>query len=74
MDVEKVSVSDKGKFVVIINEELMEYSDYDDIPDTFDKIIACEFSPLPEPHSEEDHVQMGTWNDKLQSLKDRQIG
>lgn len=48
------------------------YSDYDDIPETFDKLIACQFAPLPEPHSEEDHAMMATWNDKLQALKARQ--
>lgn len=70
MDVEIVLVSDR--FVVLNEGQYQTYSDYDNVPETFDKLIACQFAPLPEPHSEEDHAMMATWNDKLQALKARQ--
>ena len=70
MDVEIVLVSDR--FVVLNEGQYQTYSDYDNIPETFDKLIACQFATLPEPHSEEDHAMMATWNDKLQALKARQ--
>ena len=69
MGAERVSVSDK--FVIFDNNEYTTYSNFDDIPEVFDKLITCYFEPLPEPHSSEDHTTMGTWNNKLQELKAR---
>ena len=58
----------KGEYVIKINGELITYTDYDDIPDTFDHVIK--FNPdWPEsPHTQEDHDLMAVFNDKLQVL------
>ena len=57
-----------GEFIVKINGELVTYTNYDDIPDTFDHVIK--FNPdWPEsPHTQEDHDYMETFIDKLQRL------
>ena len=56
----------------MVNREIVTYTNYDDIPDTFDKIISFNPDYPPSPHSEEDHAFMDTFNDKLQALKGRQ--
>ena len=58
----------KGEFIIKTGEELITYTDYDDIPNTFDHVIK--FNPdWPEPpHTQEDHDIMAVFNDKLQVL------
>ena len=58
----------KGEYIIKSGGELMTYTDYDDIPDTFDHVIK--FNPnWPEsPHTQEDHDYMETFNGKLQRL------
>ena len=56
------------KFVIIVNGELKTYTNYEDIPPVFDHVI--EFCPdvSPGPHTQEEHDDINTWNDKLQRL------
>ena len=56
------------KFVVMKNNEMQTYTDYDAIPNNFDHVI--EFLPeVPEgPHTEEQHEEIEQWNRKLQKL------
>ena len=58
----------KGEYIIKSGGELMTYTDYNDIPDTFDHVIK--FNPdWPEsPHTQEDHDYMETFNNKLQRL------
>ena len=56
----------------MINREVVTYTNYDDIPESFDKIISFKPDFPPDPHSEEDHAFMDTFNSKLQALKARQ--
>ena len=58
----------KGEYVIKINGELMTYTDYDDIPDTFDHVIKFNPDWPKEPHTQEDHDLMAVFNDKLQVL------
>ena len=60
----------KGEYVIKINGELMTYTDYDDIPDTFDHVIKFNPDWPKEPHTQEDHDLMAVFNDKLQRLGD----
>tara|TARA_B100000745_G_C19917467_1_gene308200 strand:+ start:223 stop:429 length:207 start_codon:yes stop_codon:yes gene_type:complete len=57
-----------GEFTVMINGELVTYTNYNDIPDTFEHVIK--YAPdWPEPpHTQEDHDYMETFNNKLQRL------
>ena len=56
------------EFVVKRKGKLETYTEYEDIPDDFDHVIR--FLPeVPEgPHTEEQHAEIATWNDKLQQL------
>ena len=56
------------KFVLMKNNELQTYTDYDAKPNDFDHVI--EFLPeIPEgPHTEEQHEEIAKWNTKLQKL------
>lgn len=58
----------KGEFVVLKNGILETYSNYEDIPEDFDNVIKFLPEPIPEPHTEEQHAEIDTWNDKLQRL------
>ena len=56
----------------MVNGELNTYTEYEDIPETFDHVI--EFSPEvpPPPHTEEQHDEIDKWNFRLQSLMERE--
>ena len=56
------------KFVIRINESLLEFSNYDDIPSEFDNLISFEPEVPPEPHTEEQHEEIEAWHDKLKEL------
>ena len=58
----------KGEYVIKINGELITYTDYDDIPNTFDHVIKFNPDWPEEPHTQEDHDLMAVFNDKLQVL------
>ncbi len=56
------------EFVVMKNNQLLTYTNYEDIPLDFDHVIK--FRPqIPEgPHTEEQHEEIEQWNTKLQRL------
>ena len=58
----------KGEYIILKNGKLITYTDYNDIPNTFENVIS--FNPdWPEPpHTVEDHELMEVFNDKLQAL------
>ena len=58
----------KGEFIIKMGKELITYTDYDDIPNTFDHVIKFNPDWPPSPHTQEDHDYMETFNDKLQAL------
>ena len=57
-----------GEFIIKIGEELITYTDYDDIPNTFDHVIKFDPDWPEPPHTQEDHDLMEVFNDKLQVL------
>ena len=62
----------KGEYIILQNGELITYTDYDDIPSTFENVIS--FNPdWPEPpHTVEDHEELAKWNDRLQELMEKE--
>ena len=58
----------KGEFIIKTGEELITYTDYDDIPNTFDHVIKFDPDWPEPPHTQEDHDLMEVFNDKLQVL------
>lgn len=63
-----------SKFVIMIDGELHTFTEYNDIPETFDHVI--EFAPdYPEgPHTHEQHEEISKYNDMLQELMKREKG
>ena len=61
-----------GSFKILVNGELVTYTNYDDIPESFDNVI--EFLPEypPGPHSEEQHNHIATYNSYLLDLLKRE--
>ena len=57
-----------GEFIIKIGEKLITYTDYDDIPNTFDHVIKFDPDWPEPPHTQEDHDLMEVFNDKLQVL------
>ena len=60
------------KFVVRIDQDLKEYSNYNDIPNEFDNLISFEPIIPPEPHTEEQHDEIEKWGDRLKELMKRE--
>ncbi len=60
------------KFVVRIDQDLKEYSNYDDIPNEFDNLISFEPVIPPEPHTKEQHEEIEKWGDRLKELMKRE--
>lgn len=56
------------RFVILIDNVLHTYDQYEQIPDQFDHVI--EFSPEipPEPHTHEQHQEIDSWLPKFQQL------
>jgi len=62
----------KGEYIILQNGELVTYTDYDDIPSTFENVISFNPDWPPPPHTQEDHDIMAVFNDKLQALMERE--
>jgi len=58
----------KHRFVVMKNEQLLTFDDFDAIPKDFDHLI--EFVPEipPGPHTDEQHEEIESWVNKFQIL------
>ena len=57
-----------AEFTIMKAGKLQTYTNYEDIPADFDHVIK--FVPdIPEgPHTEDEHDQIDSWNEKLQQL------
>ena len=56
------------RFVIMLEDQLYEYTKYEQIPDHFDHVI--EFAPEipPGPHSDQDHEEIDQWPKKFERL------
>jgi len=61
-----------GIFKILVGDKLITYTNYNDIPESFDNVI--EFLPNypPGPHTEDEHEYMDTYNSFLQDLLKRE--
>jgi len=57
-------IKDKGK--------LITYTNYEDIPEVFDHVIKFVPEIPPDPHTPEQHEEIGQWNDKLKQVMKRE--
>lgn len=61
-----------GQFIIKVGTSLLEFSNYDDIPNTFDNVIVFKPEFPDPPHSEEDHKFIATFDGKLKELMKRE--
>jgi hypothetical protein len=56
------------RFVIMQNDMLYEYTEYEQIPNKFDHVI--EFAPEipPGPHTDQDHEEIDQWQVKFERL------
>tara|TARA_B100001093_G_scaffold270024_2_gene258133 strand:- start:7204 stop:7401 length:198 start_codon:yes stop_codon:yes gene_type:complete len=59
-------------FKILINGRAKVYQNFEEIPESFENVIA--FVPeVPEPpHTDEQHEEMEQWEGKLQELMERE--
>ena len=62
----------QGIFVIRNNDKILEFNNYDDIPQSFDNVIKFEPTSPEPPHTEEQHEYIETFNDKLKQLMERE--
>ena len=55
-------------FVIMQDDKLYEYTEYEQIPDQFDHVI--EFAPEipPGPHTDQQHEEIEQWQTKFERL------
>lgn len=56
------------KFVVRVAGRLETYDRFDDIPDKIDHVIEFRPEVPPPPHTDAQHEEIDSWNNKLQEL------
>ena len=56
------------EFVFKIGKDLITVNNWEDVPEDFDHVIKFLPSIPPEPHTEEQHEEIGLWNTRLQQL------
>ena len=62
-----------AEYIIMVNGKLNTYSKYEDIPERFDPVIKFEPDFIPGPHTEEEHEELETNNDKLKELMKREL-
>ena len=54
-----------GEYIIFVNGRVETYTNWEDIPSSFENIIKFNPTPPPSPHSEEDHEYIETFENKL---------
>ena len=67
MTKDKITIENSGNKTI-----KREFNNYDDIPQSFDNVIKFEPTSPEPPHTEEEHEEMETYNDKLKELLKRE--
>lgn len=60
------------QFVVLNNERLETFVNFEDIPERFDNLIKFLPEIPPAPHTHEQHEEIEQWNNKLKELLKRE--
>ena len=60
------------EFIILNKGKLEKYDNYNNIPQTFDNVIKYLPQIPSEPHTEEQHIEIDSWNDKLKQLMTRE--
>jgi len=60
------------QFEILNQGKIIVYSNFDDIPESFENLIRFAPEIPPEPHTEEQHHEIDQWNKRLQILMRRE--
>ena len=60
------------EFIIRDKGKLITYTNYEDIPEVFDHLIKFLPEIPPEPHTPEQHEEIGQWNNRLQQVMKRE--
>ena len=60
------------EFIIRDKGKLITYTKYKDIPEVFDHLIKFLPEIPPEPHTPEQHEEIGQWNNRLQQVMKRE--
>ena len=61
-----------GEDIILVDGRVKTYTNWEDLPSSFENIIKFNPTPPKEPHSKEDHEYIKTFDDKLHELMDRE--
>ena len=59
-------------FKILKNEKTRVYQAFEDIPKSFENVIAFKPEIPPPPHTEEQHNEIDSWGEKLKDLMKRE--
>lgn len=59
-------------FKILKNGKTRVYQRFEDIPESFENVIAFEPEIPPPPHTEEQHDEIDSWGEKLKELMKRE--
>jgi hypothetical protein len=60
------------RFDILLDGKLMSYDNYDDIPESFDNVVAFLPDIPPGPHTDEQHEEIKGWSLKFAELMKRE--
>ena len=60
------------RFNVMVNGVIQTYTQFEDIPECIDHVIAFLPEIPPEPHTKEQHDEIDSWQDKFRELMRRE--
>ena len=63
-----------GKFTILKDKRILKFTNFDDIPLSFNQLISFEPEYPEPPHTEKQHEEMSTYQAKLQELLNRASG
>jgi len=59
-------------FKILKNGKTRVYQAFEDIPESFENVIAFKPEIPPPPHTEEQHNEIDSWGEKLKDLMKRE--
>lgn len=59
-------------FKILLDGKVVEYQNFDDIPQEFDNVISFKPDFIPPPHTPEEHDINSVWETKLKELMSRE--
>lgn len=62
-----------AKFTILIDREPYTYENFEDIPESFDYLVAFEPDYPPPPHTDVEHAILEMWQNKQKELMDREL-